>query len=67
MPALLLALVGFITNIVFPNEGGNFTEEFGIPFQCIALFLFYQFMMMDKKKPWRWFLIGGAMGMGFNA
>ncbi len=63
MPALLLALVGLITNIVFPNEGGNFTEEFGIPFQCIALFLFCHFMVMDKKKPWRWFLIGGAMGM----
>jgi hypothetical protein len=64
MPAVFLALLGFVVNVAFPMEGGNFTEEFGIPLQCLALLLFVKALdVPGKKKPWAWFLIGTSLGM----
>lgn len=63
LPAIFLVVTGFVTNVVFPNEGGNFTEEFGIPFQCMTLLLLSILVMKGQKRLWLWFLIGGLMGM----
>lgn len=55
-PAICSLLLGLIT-LVFVLQGGNFTEEYVLPLQFFALWLFFN----NKKSSidfWRWFLIG---------
>ncbi len=58
-----IATAGSVVNLVFLLEGGNLTEEFALPFQFFALFLFAS----NKRtaKPWKGWVIGAAAGAAF--
>ena len=58
-----IATAGSVVNLVFLLEGGNLTEEFALPFQFFALFLFAS----NKRtaKPWKGWVIGVAAGVAF--
>ncbi|MBI9051697.1 MAG: glycosyltransferase family 39 protein [Anaerolineaceae bacterium] len=53
-----------ILNLIFVFEGGNLTEEFALPFQYLALFLFAIFAQKNKFG-WKAVLIGVAGGFAF--
>ncbi|MCE1253902.1 MAG: glycosyltransferase family 39 protein, partial [Anaerolineae bacterium] len=60
---IFLALTAFVVNIAFPIEGGNFTEEFGLPLQCLALLLFYQAITREKGRVFKWVLLGFSFAL----
>jgi len=64
LSSVFLALAGMLANVVIVIEGGNLTEEFGFPFQCLALWIFYSQVVRPKKdSPRAWVLMGASMGL----
>jgi hypothetical protein len=62
-PALCGSLV-WLSGLSIIIDGGNYTAEYALPFQFMALWLFYR----DNKfgfSLWRWFLIGLTGGIVF--
>lgn len=55
-PAIVGTLFWLLT-LVFVIEGGNLTEEYALPLQFAALWLFYSTSEPNIKK-WKYFLIG---------
>jgi hypothetical protein len=64
VPAALASLAWVVGLIPLLLEGGNMTEEFGLPFQFAALYLFAQ---TEWKEDWSWqsFVIGVAGAVAF--
>lgn len=61
--ALFLALMGFLYGFVFSMEGGNLTEEFGLPLQAFCLWLFVRYILREKKRRSAWLWIGICLGL----
>jgi len=60
----LFATTVWLISLILVHEGGNLTEEYGLPFQFFALYLFVR---SEKKGwyPWRGLLIGLTFGITF--
>jgi hypothetical protein len=61
--AVFLALVGLVAAVVMVLEGGNLTEEYGLPMQCLCLWLFCQFALKGKYVSRTLFLNGVTLGL----
>lgn len=58
--AAWIASAGFLANLTFVFEGGNLTEEYALPFQFAAIYLFLD-METRRRVGLRPFLIGVAL------
>lgn len=56
--------VAWITSLGLVLEGGNYTEEFALPFQFAALYLFWQ-SEKQGRYAWRGFFIGVMLAACF--
>ena len=63
IPALLSSVLWTLT-LVFVIEGGNFTTEYTLPLQFLALYLFFT-AYNTEKSIWRWFLLGMIGAVAF--
>jgi hypothetical protein len=62
-PAIYSLLLGLIT-LVFVLQGGNFTEEYALPLQFLALWLIID-VDNSPSSLWRFFMIGLIGGIAF--
>jgi len=63
MPAIF-GSIAWLASLVFVLDSGNYTEEFALPFQFTALYLFCQSEKQDSYS-WRGFLIGVTSAVSF--
>ena len=64
-PALFGTLVWLFTlNIIFELKGGNFTEEFSLLFNFLAIFIFWK-SNLNKKNSFYPLIIGITLGLSF--
>lgn len=60
--ACLAAVAIAILPIVYLYQGGNFSEEWSIPFMLLALYLYLDYLIRDKLDLFRMIVCGACMG-----
>lgn len=58
----ILASVLWILSLQYVQEGGNLTEEYCLPLQFGALYLYWRSWQRWQSVPWLWCTLLGAMG-----
>lgn len=61
MTSFLVILVSFSLMFVY-FEGGNYTEEYALPFISIAIYIFIDYLVNDKVNKFRLIICGLSLG-----